>query len=76
MILQGVQEKWFWQMDVRRNIRVWIEVDTPYVKGKVVALVMNTVFVDLIVGNNTRVDIPVKKENSSVDKDYQKCQAD
>ena len=55
---------------------MWIEVDTPYVKGKVVALVMNTVFVDLIVGNNTRVDIPVKKENSSVDKDYQKCQAD
>ena len=54
---------------------VWIEVDTPYVKGKVVALVMNTPFADLIVGNYTRVDIPVKKESSSVGKEDEKCQA-
>ena len=54
---------------------VWIEVDTPYVKGKVVALVMNTPFADLIVGNYTRVDIPVKKETRSVDKEDEKFQA-
>ena len=54
---------------------VWIVVDTPYVKGKVVALVMNTPIADLIAGNYTRVDIPVKKESSSVDKEDEKCQA-
>ena len=54
---------------------VWIEVDTPYDKGKVVALVLNTPFADLIVGNYTRVDIPVKKESRSVDKEDEKCQA-
>ncbi|XP_048748044.2 uncharacterized protein LOC125660258 [Ostrea edulis] len=42
---------------------VWIEVDTTYVKGKVVALVMNTPFADLIIGNYTRVDIPTERND-------------
>lgn len=43
---------------------VWIEVDTNYVKGKVLAIVMNTLFADLIVGNYTRLDVPteIKKD--------------
>jgi hypothetical protein len=40
---------------------VWIEVDTIYVKGKVVALVMNSPFAELIIGNYTRVGIPAEK---------------
>jgi hypothetical protein len=37
---------------------VWIDVDTPYVKGRVVALAMNSPFADLIVGNYMKIDIP------------------
>jgi hypothetical protein len=43
---------------------VWIEVDTIYVKGKVVALVMNSPFAELIIGNSTRVDIPAEKDGN------------
>lgn len=42
---------------------VWIEIDTNYVKGKVLAIVMNTTFADLIVGNYTRLDVPTEKKN-------------
>lgn len=39
---------------------VWIEVDTIYVKGKVLVIVMNTPFADLIVGNYSRLDVPTE----------------
>lgn len=42
---------------------MWIEIDTNYVKGKVLAIVMNTPFADLIVGNYTRLDVPTEKKN-------------
>ncbi|XP_065939370.1 uncharacterized protein [Magallana gigas] len=59
----------------QRCPEVWIQVDTPYVKGKVVALVMNSPFADLIVGNFTRVDIPVERSTSPVNPDDEMCQA-
>ncbi|XP_065929667.1 uncharacterized protein [Magallana gigas] len=59
----------------QRCPEVWIQVDTPYVKGKVVALVMNSPFADLIVGNFTRVDIPVERSTSPVKPDDEMCQA-
>ena len=56
---------------------VWIEVDTTYVKGKVVALVMNSPFAELIIGNSTRVGIPAEmdcnEEKSRSEEDT--CQA-
>lgn len=39
---------------------VWVEVDTNYVKGKVLAIVINTPFADFIVGNYTRLDVPTE----------------
>lgn len=59
----------------QRCPEVWIQVDTPYVKGKVVALVMNSPFADLIVGNFTRVDIPVERSTRPVKPDDEMCQA-
>ncbi|XP_065928583.1 uncharacterized protein [Magallana gigas] len=59
----------------QRCPEIWIQVDTPYVKGKVVALVMNSPFADLIVGNFTRVDIPVERSTSPVKPDDEMCQA-
>ena len=41
---------------------VWIEVDTTYVKGKVLALVMTTPFADLIIGNYTQLGISADKK--------------
>ena len=57
----GVREKTLANGCLEKCPEVWIEVDTPNVKGKVVALVMNTPIADLILGNYTRVDISVKK---------------
>jgi hypothetical protein len=54
---------------------VWIDVDTPYVKGGVVALVMNSPFADLIVGNYTRVDIPQQMPRELDKAVDEKCQA-
>jgi hypothetical protein len=54
---------------------VWIDVDTPYVKGRVVALVMNSPFADLIVGNYTRVDIPQQMPRELDKAVDEKCQA-
>lgn len=45
-----------------------------YVKGKVVVLVMNFLFVDLIVGNFIRVDILVERFISFVKLDDEMCQ--
>jgi hypothetical protein len=56
---------------------VWIEVDTIYVKGKVVALVMNSPFAELIIGNSTRVGIPAEKDgnNKKLKSEEDTCQA-
>lgn len=44
-----------------------------YVKGKVVVLVMNFLFVDLIVGNFIRVDILVERFIRFVKLDDEMC---
>lgn len=46
----------------QRCPEVWIQVKTPYVKG-------NSPFADLIVGNFTRVDIPVERSTSPIKPD-------
>ncbi|XP_062603532.1 uncharacterized protein LOC134265323 [Saccostrea cucullata] len=59
----------------QRCPEVWIHVDTQYVKGKVVALVLNSPFADLIVGNYTRVDIPEQKQSKVRESLDESCQA-
>lgn len=59
----------------QRCPEVWIQVDTPYVKCKVVALVMNSPFAELIVGNFTCVDIPEERSIGPVKPDDEMCQA-
>lgn len=59
----------------QRCPEVWIQVDTPYVKCKVVALVMNSPFPDLIVGNSTSVDIPEERSTGPVKPDDEMCHA-
>lgn len=55
---------------------MWIKVDSPYFKGtcNVVELVIlsNTPFGDFIEGYYTRVDNPLKKEISALDKEDEK----
>lgn len=46
-----------------------------YGKGKVVALVLNSPFADLIVGIFNRVNIPMERSTSPVKPDDEMCQA-
>lgn len=67
-LIGGVWEVIFVNGCVMECLEVWIEVDINYVKGKVLVIVMNILFVDLIVGNYIWLDvfIVIKKDGELV----------
>lgn len=51
----------------RQCDEVWIDIDTPYIKGTVSALVLDTPFADLVIGNYVSTAIPKEVHVESKD---------
>lgn len=51
----------------RQCDEVWIDIDIPYIKGTVSALVLDTPFADLVIGNYVSTAIPKEVHVESKD---------